>query len=176
MFKDDYIEYIRIVERILTETKNQHLCVKLYKCLVITSSIQNILKSCHREHEADFAKCTNLLRLNGIHVSNVLYLMFQNRNYIAHVNEMSRVVEIFDKVDMQDIDAEFETIITTARTFSADIIKRVNNENTESHIEDVPNNDVKLLVDFAKGFVPPSMIDENKSDYDNVINYLKTIS
>lgn len=108
----EFISYSKAIFSILKQTNNQELCTKLFKVLVITGSIQNILIASNIEKERYvFAECVRTLSDSGFKVSVSLRRMFVFRNRIAHVNDLINIMGIFNELTMAEIDKEFESVI-----------------------------------------------------------------
>ena len=115
----EFIEYFKVISEILKETKNQELSTKLFKVLVVTGSIQNILiASKLKSEECTFSNCAITLKISGIRCSEELKRMFKFRNRIAHINDLVNIMRIFNEVDMKNLDKEFETVITILDIFN----------------------------------------------------------
>ena len=112
MENTEFIAYSKAIFRILKQTHNQELCTKLFKVLVITGSMQNILIASNIEKEKYvFAECVRTLGDRGFKVSVSLRRMFVFRNRIAHVNDLINIMCIFNELTVQEIDKEFESVI-----------------------------------------------------------------
>ena len=108
----EFFNYSKIIFSILKRTHNQELSTKLFKVLVITGSIQNILIAANiPKDKYKFSKCSTTLSDNGFRVSINLKQMFRLRNKIAHINDLISIMEIFNTISMVDIDKEFEVVI-----------------------------------------------------------------
>lgn len=108
----EFVSYIKIISSILKQTHNQELSTKLFKVLVITGSIQNILIASNIPKENYiFSKCYDTLLSSGLRSSKQLQKMFKVRNNIAHINDLISIMETFNEIAMVEIDMEFEMII-----------------------------------------------------------------
>ena len=137
----DFIEYFKIISEILKKTRNQELSTKLFKVLIITGSIQNILIAYKfNSAEYSFNECTITLDKQGITCSEGLKKMFKSRNKIAHVNDLISVMEIFNNVDMHKIDKEFETVIQIIEVLNPLDFSKIQNNVTST--EDVKKLDL----------------------------------
>ena len=179
MLDNDFKEYISVVTNIMTNTNNKELCTKLLKVIVITSSIQNVLKNATSDN-CFYSECIVILLRSDCNIVNIklLELMFKHRNLIAHANNLVKTMKVFNEISMKDIDAEFSTIINVVETFEPfNAYSVVNTSNSEELKEIATDSDPLLLsaraIEKIYSFIPPKIKEMFSNKKDTVIYFLE---